>query len=210
VKLASNAEKKKAPIVAIEAWKAPPPSLRRQRSLDLTAIRPPIPSRTLCRTSSCTTIGRKRVIGCFHDQEYSGASCFPSDLHEFAEEGRRRSFEEKDEGEEEDGEEEEDEDEDESPRKRFASLKLLSSCLDRSSSIVTSAELSWIPVDLCSPCTPASLGSIDATQSGDGDSLLEDLPFDILVKNPFTSFAFSFSLSLSLTDLLRERKTMEA
>ena len=89
-------------------------SIRRQRSLDLTLTRRSNLPKTLCRTSSCTTIGRKRVIG-FDDHEYSSTSCFSSDLEE---------------------------DKEDSPRKRFASPKTPSSCLDRSPS-ASSSDLSW-------------------------------------------------------------------
>ena len=128
-------------------------SIRRQRSLDLSFTRRSNLPKTLCRTSSCTTIGRKRVIG-FDDHEYNSTSCFSSDL---------------------------DEEEEESPRKRFASPKTPSSCLDRSPP-ASSSDLSWWSANPQTPSTPSSLLDFsNEKQCIGGDSLLENLPFDLLV-----------------------------
>ncbi|MCO5614917.1 hypothetical protein L7F22_069202 [Adiantum nelumboides] len=136
--------------------------ISRQTSLKIEAL---IEPRSLSRTNSCTTIGRKRVVGVDDfSQELDFPNCgspTPSSISEH----------------------------DFSPRKKFASPRTSLTCLDRSpSASLTISELECLHKECFSPpstpSTPTSqlhLG-LALYEEFDGDSLLEELPFDLLLR----------------------------
>ncbi|KAH7331252.1 hypothetical protein KP509_20G022300 [Ceratopteris richardii] len=126
-----------------------------------------IERRTLSRTSSCTTIGRKRILGVDDfSQEFelpccnSPATPLDSLEHDF------------------------------SPRKKFAYPRTPSSCLDRSPSAAQRASASEILRTWSNPTaqsdpkgTPlANVSLTSPEECCDCESVLEELPFDLLLR----------------------------
>lgn len=139
--------------------------INRQTSLKIEAL---IEPRVLSRTYSCTTIGRKRVVGVddlSHEIDFPDCNSpsSPSSIWE-------PEF---------------------SPRKKFASPRTPSTCLDRSpSASLTVSELECSPKWNFSvpqtPSTPTASHTSYCLDLGDeeygGDSQLEELPFDLLLR----------------------------